>query len=866
MACSSNADLRPIINSTFKYLSRTSSRIERLILGLLLEWSGPQDKSLPSSLEPNRTSSGRIGLTWRVTVSILVTVTLFFGLVSGLVEGIGLLLFQKIHWQQWGVSIHVALPILWISPLFDLVLFGSLAAVLALASPLFPKLPVLRIAIFLFVSLTLFDWFVIPKRLHDFACFVLALGLGVVISRKLAERQATFLRVCRRTLPILVLAWLVMLVASSGDRWLKERTELANLPAAPRGSPNVVLIIIDTLRADHVSSYGYSRQTTPNIDRLAKQGVLFENAISPSSWSFPAHVSLLTGEYSFEHGLGKVPLMPVFGNTSRIIREPLIGEELAKRGYRTGAFSANRVYFTENVGFGRGFMHFEDYFFSPADEVLRTVLGRELVRWVFARKRLMQALIYLGLQSWVDWDSEGSEVKWKNHFWWGYAPRKRAEEVNREALHWIGQQPTDHPFFVVLNYFDVHLRYGGPPLRPKTVWALGERPEDEPKVDQYDDGLFYADACVGEFMAELAKRQLIQNTLVVITADHGELIGEHGIPYHGRSLYWNLIHVPLIFWFPGRVPAGMRVPNVVSTARLPATLNLLLPGRDHLPFPGAPLAKLWEMPLANSADPPVLSEISFDAYEDRLGHDWKYPVPTDAEGAMKSLVKPRWHFITNQQLGDQLYDWSKDPQEMNNLIYTPEGRDIAAVLRGQLINLLAGRERSGKDNADPVALDATAGQVVNFVRHVTQLTRIDDRYRVRANSGSLITFGVRPTAVEPTPKLNSVLTLENADGTILETCRNPGDDNLPPPGVSDPTPEAFDDLCVNGHAIPGVEAAPQLELQVPGRAGTAVDLRVRITDWEGSVVLVGTTYQLSVSSRSGMPALASAAANQKTVE
>ena len=107
------------------------------------------------------------------------------------------------------------------------------------------------------------------------------------------------------------------------------------------------MIVVDTLRADHVSSYGYSRATTPNLDRMAQQGVLFENAISTWSWSLPSHVSLLTGRYQFEHGVGAVQPEPWLGWGSKGLGGfRTLGEALEQKGYRTGAFSANRTYFS----------------------------------------------------------------------------------------------------------------------------------------------------------------------------------------------------------------------------------------------------------------------------------------------------------------------------------------------------------------------------------------------------------------------------------------------------------------------------------------------------------------------------------------
>src|SRR5262249_54978081 len=151
---------------------------------------------------------------------------------------------------------------------------------------------------------------------------------------------------CRKTLPIaLSLAFAVFLAIHGGERW-RERRDLSRLPAAAPGASNVLVIVVDTLRADHLSCYGYSRSTTPHRDRIASQGVLFENALSTSSWSLPSHASLLTGMYPFEHGISQVRPMPIFTFAAPTLGDyPTLGEAMQRQGYRTGAFSANRVYF-----------------------------------------------------------------------------------------------------------------------------------------------------------------------------------------------------------------------------------------------------------------------------------------------------------------------------------------------------------------------------------------------------------------------------------------------------------------------------------------------------------------------------------------
>lgn len=352
---------------------------------------------------------------------------------------------------------------------------------------------------------------------------------------------------------------------------------MAKLPAAAADEPNVLVIVVDTLRADHLSSYGYDRPTSTNIDRIATQGVLFQNAVATSSWTFPSHASLLTGRYQYEHGMDKVKQMSVIGVEAFSPNGlPTLGEALLQKGYRTGAFSANRTYFTRDLGFGRGFMHFEDYFHSSSDMFVRTLYGREFARIYLKRSDrslVKRVLRKLGFAALLDQGAEGS-----GSYGGAFGIRKRADVVNQETLDWIDRDRR-RPFFAFLNYFDVHDPYGGPRSYAKPSWP------QQTNVDAYDAGVKYVDDSIGRLMEELDRRGLSKNTLVVITGDHGESLGQHHLRTHGKALYWELIHVPLVLRYPGRVPAGVRLDVPVSNSALPATIMELLGegGQEHFP-------------------------------------------------------------------------------------------------------------------------------------------------------------------------------------------------------------------------------------------------------------------------------------------
>ncbi len=610
------------------------------------------------------------------------------GIVAGFVEGVGLLLFQRINWARWGPMMHVSWEIIWISPIVDTILFVSLALICAVLARLAPRLPVVRVLVFLLTFLSVYDWLTLTSRLYHGACLVLALGVAVAFTRWCGKRESSFIQFWKKTTPWMVAAWVLVFAGIQGGKWLHERSAVAHLPPALPGAPNVLVIVVDTLRADHVSSYGYIRPTTPNIDRMAQQGVRFENAISACSWSLPSHVSLLTGRYQFEHGVGSVQPEPWLGWGGKGMGGfASLGEALQQRGYRTGAFSANRTYFSRDLGFGRGFVHFEDYFHSPSDAFVRTLFGREFARIYLKRSEhslVKRALRNLGFTSLLDQDAEGS-----GSYGGAFGVRKRADVVNKEVEEWIDRD-RQRPFFAFLNYFDVHDPYGAPRSYPKPSWP------QQSDVDAYDNGAKYVDDYIGRLMDEMGRRGLANDMLVVITSDHGEALGQHHLKTHGKALYWEQIHVPLVIWYSGHVPAGVTVTTPVTNAAIPATITDILGAGAQSPFPPSSLSALWQTGgVPNWPDP--LSELARNAISDKEDQAARALVPTASSGSMKSLVTAQWQLITHETMGDQLYDWVRDPAESNDFVRTPEGNATAKGLRSRMADVMrAGIENRGE--------------------------------------------------------------------------------------------------------------------------------------------------------------------------
>jgi arylsulfatase A-like enzyme len=194
-----------------------------------------------------------------------------------------------------------------------------------------------------------------------------------------------------------------------------------------------------------------------------------------------------------------------------------------------------------------------------------------------------------------------------------------------------------------------------------------------------------AEESIEELVDELNRRGLAGHTLVVVTSDHGQLFGEHGIFYHGKALYLDLIHVPLLLLWPAHVPAGLRIPTLVSTSQLPATI-LELAGSGHRDiFPGPSLAKSWRSGLADDWPYPPSELAQFH----RVGNE----TAPNYHGSMASLVGPRWHYIAHQTLGEELYDWQRHPGEQHNLAGTAEAAPVMADFRRRMAAVTHGESR-----------------------------------------------------------------------------------------------------------------------------------------------------------------------------
>lgn len=491
------------------------------------------------------------------------------------------------------------------------------------------------------------------RPMHRIAVVLLAAGLAVQSSRVVVSRTTQFFRVVRFTLPILVVLVTALAFGLHGWRALEERLATARLPSVSATTPNILLLILDTVRAKNLSVYGYGRRTTPNLEYIAQRGVRFDMAIAPSSWTLPSHGTMFTGRWPHELSTGwRTPLDDTY---------PTLAEVLQRHGYRTGGFVANLIYGTAEFGLSRGFIHYEDYSISLGEFVLSASLSQALSHTPSIR-RLIGFHDVLG--------------------------RKGAGSVNQAFLRWLDRS-SGRPFFAFLNYMEAHEPYLPPPpfneafgppddsrYQMFRFWEhQGARinkekmsaQEVQTELDAYDGALATLDDHIGELFDALAREGSLQNTLVIITSDHGEHFGEYGLFTHGTGVYMPTQHVPLMLILPGFMQAGLIIRDPVSLRDLPATIvSVIDPGGTN-PFLGRSLSEYWTNPdRAALFAGPILSEVS----------DKTRSGASDLTALTRSLVRDRHQYIKNPDGREELYDLAATGGEQRSLA----GMDAFQVL------------------------------------------------------------------------------------------------------------------------------------------------------------------------------------------
>jgi arylsulfatase A-like enzyme len=426
---------------------------------------------------------------------------------------------------------------------------------------------------------------------------------------------------------------------------------------------NILVFICDTLRADHLGCYGYFRDTSPNIDRLARDGTLFEQCYASGVCTGVSFTSIHTGLYPIHH-----QVYDVCPPTLILDDIPTLAELLRANGYTTVAFdnlAYNRAWCQDPVHFYRGFEHYITDVSNPRD-----------------------------------WDALGETVM--------------AEWYTQRLTDWISAHRQER-FFAFVHLWDVHQPYVLPPLyRERFHHRIGDRsdlevrearagyqyvpgwgqvghiyegrgtipekrsplsvPRREACIDLYDGAIAYLDHCLGGVVAWLESERLLDDTFILVTADHGELLGQHGIYTHDNVWDAN-IHVPLIMRHPTRLPAGRRVTGLAGTIDILPTL----------------------LELAGNRITPAVDGISLVPL--LTGREHREYIVSEAGGGIRGIVQDEWKLMLDYRENPvELYNLASDPMEVINL--ADENGPRAQDLRRLLAQWAADNLRAGEP--DPV--------------------------------------------------------------------------------------------------------------------------------------------------------------------
>ena len=414
--------------------------------------------------------------------------------------------------------------------------------------------------------------------------------------------------------------------------------------------PNLLFFGVDSLRRDHMSTYGYGRLTTPHLTRFAADGSLFLHHFSPSIPTTPAYASMLTGMDCF--GTDVVALRHQGGLGGHV---QTLAEVLGERGYSTTC-----VGFTGNPS-ARGFQKYLDYpgwgpnesGRSPKAENLNAVTLPELRRLAAADEPFFLFLRHMDPHS-------------------PYLPPRPFERAFYGGDEFAPENRSMEPVYAFKPFCD-YLR----------SWIPEGCTDQEYVTAQYDGALAYLDACVQNILTTLDALGAREDTLVVLTADHGETLYEHECWFDHHGLYECTLTVPLILRFPGRVPAGMRLPDYSLISDIMPTVLDLLGVRTKLPFTGRSL-----VPLLRGKALPRLTEFYLTEATWMRKHGWRTP-----EWKLIHALEPDFHFKPEVEL----YNLIRDPLELHNVAAQEPG--VVTLLEERLQAWIAKRERqTGRTN------------------------------------------------------------------------------------------------------------------------------------------------------------------------
>jgi len=456
---------------------------------------------------------------------------------------------------------------------------------------------------------------------------------------------------------------------------------------APRGSrvppadpatrrPNILVVMWDTVRRDSLSVYGYEKPTTPTLDAFARQARVYEHAITPSPWTFPAHVALFTGLYPRTAA-------PTSSPPSRNVAT--LAELLSSAGYDTYMFSAN-PWVSPELTLDRGFRTAQFSWREPIKSEIRQALETRLAGDPSreAALRRVDSVVPRGLLN--DHVKEAGAV------------------VDRAFVRWLSAREGAAPFFAFLNFMEAHEpRFPTESERQRFLPAdrvglsYAQARQGKPVVGdlltafrgEYAAAIYRLDQLFGEIVTELERRRLIDDTVVIVVSDHGENLGERGLFGHATSIWRTLVDVPLLVRYPPRFPPGRVARPVVTVDLFPTILELA-----GVPLPqgaGYHGYSLCDEERSHPASRWLVSE--------RISTSG--PVARDLP--LRSIESDGFRLIRQRGTVQALFDVSADPDETNNLL---AGQPERSASLGRTLDRWLDATPEGKRAATAPLLDA----------------------------------------------------------------------------------------------------------------------------------------------------------------
>lgn len=439
-------------------------------------------------------------------------------------------------------------------------------------------------------------------------------------------------------------------------------------PAPSSGGPSIMLISIDTLRPDHLGAYGYERAHTPRLDRLAAEGIVFEKAIATAPHTLPSHASMLTGRNPPKHG--------AFGNGIPLPADvPSVAKTLGAEGYRTAAFVSGYPLQREVSGLASHFAEYDDEF-APHPWLCEATLRLRPIR-------LIDQLLAVR-----DIEPDRRE--------------RPASETADAVVRWLGTT-SGRPFFAFVHFYDPHVTYEPPedfarlhdpdPMPPVDWYHLGDGEREvlmeqdgslEGMVALYDGEISYVDAEIGRILDRLEKLGVDSSTLVLVTSDHGESLGERGVYFDHDTVHDHLVRVPLIVRLPGGGGAGRRISSQVSLVDLAPTLLELVGSEADPDVEGISLAPM----LTEAAAPRPRPAFSFvyrsSGRMDQLG-------VRDGDTTY-ILTRAAWRNVHRHPATEELYTSASGAAQEGDL--AGEASDVRSRLRSLAESWVSDEPRS----------------------------------------------------------------------------------------------------------------------------------------------------------------------------